>query len=198
MGATEPGDAVLWTRSLAGDEQAFGELFDRHRDRVFRHAGQLVDSRQDAEDVTATSFLELWRRRDDVRLVEDSVLAWLLVTANYTALNLRRATRRYRKLLARLPRDEAAPDGSAQAMSAHALSERGDLGAALRTLRLNDLEIITLVVLEDISLTDAALHLGISVEAAKSRLHRARQRLRTRMQHDSPALTGAPELGGER
>ncbi len=196
MGATDGRDALLWTRALAGDEHAFGELFDRHRDRVFRHARRLVGSLHDAEDVTAATFLELWRRRSEVRLVEDSVLAWLLVTAGYAALNLRRSTRRYRKLLDRLPRDLTAPDASEQAMSTHELSPDGELGAALRKLRPGDLEIVTLCVLEDLPLAAVATHLGISSEAAKSRLHRARLRLRSHMGADfrpdapSPVNTG--------
>jgi RNA polymerase sigma-70 factor (ECF subfamily) len=177
-------DAVLWTRAVTGDEHAFGELFDRHRDRVFGHARRLVGNQHDAEDVTAAAFLELWRRRSDVRLVEDSVLAWLLVTAGYAALNLRRTTRRYRRLLDRLPRELATPDSTEQALSAHELGPDGELGAALRKLRPRDLEIVTLAVLEDMPLASVAAHLGISTEAAKARLHRARTRLRSHLRDD--------------
>jgi RNA polymerase sigma-70 factor (ECF subfamily) len=72
------GDSGLWSRGVDGNGSAFGELFDIHHDRVFRHAYRLVENRHDAEDVTATAFLELWRRRADVRLVDGSVLPWLL------------------------------------------------------------------------------------------------------------------------
>ena len=53
----------LWRRSLEGDGAAFGRLFDLHRDRVFRHACRLAESRQDAEDLVASTFLEFWRCR---------------------------------------------------------------------------------------------------------------------------------------
>jgi RNA polymerase sigma-70 factor (ECF subfamily) len=62
-------DEPLWRRSLDGDGDAFGRLFDRHRARVYRHACRLTATRHDAEDVVASAFLELWRRRGDVRLV---------------------------------------------------------------------------------------------------------------------------------
>jgi RNA polymerase sigma-70 factor (ECF subfamily) len=42
-------------------------LFDRHRDRVFRHAYRLAGQRHDAEDIMSTAFLELWRGRLKVR-----------------------------------------------------------------------------------------------------------------------------------
>jgi DNA-directed RNA polymerase specialized sigma24 family protein len=71
-GVVPPVESVeaLWRRSLEGDGEAFGALFDRHRDRVFGHACRLADTRQDAEDVVASAFLELWRRRAEVRLVD--------------------------------------------------------------------------------------------------------------------------------
>ena len=61
------------------------------------------DSWPDAEDVAASAFLELFRRRDDVRVVNGSVLPWLLVTASNLARNSARARRRYQEFLARLP-----------------------------------------------------------------------------------------------
>ncbi len=96
-------DEVLWDRSLTGDGEAFGLLFDRHRERVFRHACRLADTRQDAEDVVASAFLELWRCRAKVRLVDGSVLAWLLVTTTNLGRNAARSRRRYRQFLDRLP-----------------------------------------------------------------------------------------------
>lgn len=54
-------DADLWARSLRGDGRAFAGLFDRHRDRVFRSVLRLVVTTHEAEDVVATTFLELWR-----------------------------------------------------------------------------------------------------------------------------------------
>ncbi|WP_246019081.1 RNA polymerase sigma factor [Arthrobacter crusticola] len=57
MGENNPDDGGLWSRSLAGDGDAFGVLFDRHRDRVYRHAYRLAPNRADAEDVSAAAFL---------------------------------------------------------------------------------------------------------------------------------------------
>ena len=57
MGATD--DAGPWARSLDGDGEAFAMLYDRHRDRVFRHATRLVADQHDAEDVLTAAFLEL-------------------------------------------------------------------------------------------------------------------------------------------
>lgn len=163
-------DAPLWDRALSGDAEAFGALFDRHRDRVYRHAWRLVDRPADAEDVTAVAFLELWRRRRDVRVVAGQVLPWLLVTTTNAARNSRRGARRYRALLDKLPRPEERPDEPTDI--------RDDLAAGLRALATPDLHLVCLVVLEGYPVAEAAEVLGLTESAARSRLHRARTRAR--------------------
>jgi RNA polymerase sigma factor (sigma-70 family) len=189
-------DEAVWRRSLDGDGQAFGALFDRHRDRVFRHACRLVDARHEAEDVTASAFLELWRRRADVRLVEGSVLPWLLVTATNLGRNTARGTRRYRQLLERLPRAEEQPDAAEVALGDHALGVDARLRAALRSLNKTDAYLFVLVALEGYPVTAAAEQLGLSVSAARARLHRVRTRLREQLS-DHPAET-SDDQGGMR
>lgn len=179
MGESNPDDGGLWSRSLTGDGEAFGVLFDRHRNRVYRHAYRLAQNRPDAEDVSAAAFLELWRRRASVRLVERSVLPWLLVTATNCALNLRRSTRRYESLLKSLPRGPGAADPAETYLLENPLNGVDEnLGAALRALNPVDLQLITLVALEGYDIAAAAAVLRLTPAAAKTRLHRARHRLR--------------------
>jgi RNA polymerase sigma factor (sigma-70 family) len=189
-------DAALWRRSLDGDGEAFGALFDRHRDRVFRHACRLVDVGHDAEDVAASAFLELWRRRADVRLVEGSVLPWLLVTATNVGRNTSRGTRRYRQLLERLPRAQEQPDAAEVALGTHALGLDARLRAGLRTLSNTDAHLFVLVALEGYPVTAAAEQLGVSVSAARARLHRVRTKLREQL-GDHPIKT-SDDHGGVR
>lgn len=180
MGKLDALDSALWADSLAGDGEAFGVLFDRHRHRVFRHAFRMLQDAEDAQDVSAIAFLELWRRRASVRLVEGSVLPWLLVTTSNTALNVRRSKARHRRLLAKLPRPESTADPADVYLDDGGLdSVDGDLAIALRSLHPSDLRLIVLVVLEGYSLATAADALDLTIGAAKTRLHRARQRLRT-------------------
>ncbi|HEY5224914.1 MAG TPA: RNA polymerase sigma factor [Microbacteriaceae bacterium] len=189
-------DAQLWARSISGDGAAFGALFDLHRDRVFRHAYRLVENRRDADDVTATAFLELWRRRADVRLVEASVLPWLLVTATNAARNVRRSAARYQRLLDSLPRTLAASDAESAFLAAHPLEQVDHrLATALRSLPAADMRLVSLVVLEGYPIAEAATVLGCSTSAAKTRLHRARTRLRATL-HAAPESTARPTEEG--
>ena len=166
VGATDEDD---WARAVAGEGEAFGRVFDRHRDRVYRHCYRLVPVAADADDVVAVTFLEAWRRRDAVRMVDGSVLPWLLVTATNSARNVSRGARRYRALLDRLPAGDHTTDPT---------DELDDSAvAALRRLSLTDQRVITLCVLLGVPERDAAELLGVPPGTVKSRLSRAKQRL---------------------
>ncbi len=171
-------EAERWSAASAGSGEAFAALFDLHRDRVYRHALRLLGNVDDAEDVTAGAFLELWRRRAAVRLVEGSVLPWLLVTTTNLSRNTARSLRRYRRLLRSLPRSE--PAGAAGELAeAHlgASESERQVREALRSLSATDAALVAMTAFEGFSPSEAASALGISDGAARTRLHRARARI---------------------
>ena len=193
MDVTQKGpDAELWSAACRGDGAAFAQIFDHHSARVYRHVSRLVSERHDAEDITATAFLELWRRRDSVRLVEGSVLPWLLVTATNVSRNARRATRRYRAMLDRLPRDPQPQADPEREFLERVESLDPQLLAAVRDLRPVDLQVFALVALEGFSIADVAQLLDLTPGAVRNRLHRARQQLRRAI--DKPAATATSLL----
>lgn len=185
MSAADESEDVLWQRGRAGDGEAFGSIFDLHRDRVFRHAFRLLQDRDDAEDASAIAFLELWRRRKAVRVVDGSVLPWLLVTVTNVTRNLRRSRRRYERMLAGLPHgaDVASAEDSAVA---DAVLDRA-LAGALSELTPADARLVSLVALEGYTVAEAAPLLGLSAGAARTRLHRLRGTLQERLGHHSLA-----------
>lgn len=169
----------MWQGALASDPSAFASLFDEHHNTVFRQSLRLVDQPADAEEVTAAAFFELWRKRASVRLVNGSVLPWLLVTATKNlARNNRRALLRREALLRKLPR-EVDDDVSARAFDQ---VDRGivrtDLVAALRRLKPQDVALLTLTALDGYPISEVAALLGLTEGAARVRLHRTRSRLR--------------------
>ena len=171
-------EAAAWSKARDGDDAAFASLFDVHRDRVFGHALRLLRHAHDAEDITAIVFLEAWRRRDAVRLVEGSIIAWLLVTTNNTVHNHDRSIRRYRRALARLPRPADQDDhASVVDESIDDRASRTLVRSAFAKLTKRDQDVITLCVLEELPLSEAAHLLGIPIGTVKSRLSRAKQRL---------------------
>jgi RNA polymerase sigma factor (sigma-70 family) len=183
-------DADLWDRAVgpddrAGDRESFGIVYDRHADRVYRHVRRLLDSHEDAEDVAATVFLEAWRRRDRVHMVDGSVLPWLLATANYVVSNRRRTLRRYRRLLVALPPAGETADHGAALLDDLASTTRVD--ELLRQVGPLDRDILTLCVLEGLPLAAAADVLEVPLGTVKSRLARARQRLASTLTQGEPS-----------
>ena len=146
-------------------------LWDRHRDRVFGHALRLTRVRADAEDATAIVFLEAWRKQSRIRGVDGSALPWLLVTTTNVCRNVARAARRYRAALDALPHvtERQEPTGTDL-----------DLQAALRTLPPVDQQLLDLTI-GGYSTAEAARAVGLSPGAARTRITRARQRLRTQL-----------------
>ena len=132
-------------------------------------------------------FLELWRRRSDVRIVNGSVLPWSLATVTNVCRNLSRSLRRHRAFLARLPREADCPDPADVLADSTLLGIDAELREALRALPEHDLVLFSMVSLLGYSIPDAAAALGIGVPAAKSRLLRARRRLKQ-------SLAGKTEL----
>lgn len=185
-GMEEPADeAECWSDAMAGDARAVAALFDLHHARVYRYALRLLSDVHDAEDTTAGAFLELWRRRSSVRLVEGSVLPWLLVTTAHLSRNAARGLRRYRAVLRSLPRSdtvggtEELAEGRIEASEAQSRVHR-----ALRSLSKTDAALLAMTAFGDLTPSQAAAALGISSGAARTRLHRARAR--------AAAVLGAP------
>lgn len=171
-------EAAAWSAARDGDGPAFASLFDRHRDRVFGHALRLLREPHDAEDVTAVVFLEAWRKRESVRLVDGSIIGWLLVTTNYTVRNHTRSLRRYRTALGKLPAP-APQDDHAPAVDENLDGAERDrqVRDAFDRLSKRDQDVITLCILEELTAAQAAEALGVPEGTVKSRLSRARKRL---------------------
>lgn len=167
-----------WRAAVGGSGEAFASLFDLHGDRVYRHARRLTDTVADAEDVTAGAFLELWRKRRAVRVVGGSVLPWLLVTTTNLARNQARGLRRYRAMIAALPRAEAGPSADELVLDKLANeTATARVRNALDALKPDDATLIALTTFEQLSTAEVAEALGISAGAARTRLHRAHTRL---------------------
>lgn len=124
------------------------------------------------EDVVADTFLVAWRRLDEVPV---DARPWLLGVARKTLATQRRSLARRRSLLAKLEAVESPIEPGEQA------SELG-VAEALMCLSEKDREAITLVGWEGLSPNEAARVVGQSPAAFRVRLHRAKRRLRRRLE----------------
>ncbi|MFB6892792.1 RNA polymerase sigma factor [Kitasatospora sp. NPDC056327] len=187
-------------RVRAGDATAFGQIFEDHSGAVHRHALRMTGDRAAAEDIVSLTFLEAWRLRDRVAPEGDSLCPWLLgIAANVirnTRRNTRRAARRHRRAPARLPPPEAAPDFAAEVAGRMADAEQlAAAKAALERLRPADREVFALCVWEGLDHAAVAEALGRPVGTIRSRLSRARARLRELTEQELAASRGGRPKG---
>ena len=184
MTTQEPEDEpTLWSRAVIGDDRAFTALFDRHRDRVFGHALRSTQSRHDAEDVTALVFLELWRHRRRVQPVNNTLIGWLLVTTNYVVRNQSRSAQRHRIAMSKLsPSDSVENHADAVDETLDRIGQTEGIRGVFARLSAKDQDILTLCVLEELTLQEASRALKVPVGTVKSRLSRAKSRMASLMQ----------------
>lgn len=168
-------DAALVLLANRGTPEAFGALFRRHKDRVFKHAFARLGAREDAEDAAAIVFLEAWRRRKGLFFVDGSALPWLLTTTNFVVKNQERSSRRYHAFLATLP-DEGVVEDHAPLLLERA-DEQAWVRGAFSRLRLSDQDVLTLALVEEMTMAQIADALSVPVGTVKSRLSRAKKRL---------------------
>jgi RNA polymerase sigma factor (sigma-70 family) len=186
-------DRQLWAQTRQGDPEAFGEIYERHVDAVLNHCFRRTGSWQLAEDLTSSVFLETWRRRHVLELdLDESMLPWLLGTANNVVRHQMRSLLRHRRALTRLPHSVISPDLSDEAadrIDAEARMRRV-LGVMKRLTRVEQ-EVIALCVWAGLGYADAAVAMGVPIGTVRSRLARARERLRE-LAPDAPHELGGP------
>lgn len=173
----EHDDSVLWARSREGDADAFALLFERHAKAIYNYCFRRIGDWGAAEDLLSIVFLEAWRRRRK-ELPPDKVLPWLYGIATNVVRNRRRAERRYRAALARVPAPRFEPDFGDE-IDARLDDERLIRSALelLATLPAGQQDVLVLCEWSELSYEDTALALGVPVGTVRSRLSRARAAL---------------------
>ncbi|QOV37704.1 RNA polymerase sigma factor [Streptomyces ferrugineus] len=201
-------DPSLRARIRAGDPEAFAELFSAHAQALYGHAARLTGDRGAAEDAVSLTFLEAWRLRDRLRPEPpdpdegDGLRPWLYGIATNVLRNSRRAARRHSAALARLPDRrtdrETVPDFADEVVGRMEDAERlAAARAALRRLRRNEREVFALCVWSGLSYAAAADALGVPVSTVRSRLARARQRLRRLAEAELRRTPGRTPAAGQ-
>jgi RNA polymerase sigma-70 factor (ECF subfamily) len=174
----ELSDIELWDLAVDGDHEAFGVLFERHARSVYNHCFRRTANWADAEELMSAVFVEAWRRRREVRPIDESARPWLLGVANNLLRNHRRSLARYRAALTRLPSPGLQPDLADDV--AGRLADEQQMRRVLvlvEQLPRRDQEVLALCAWSELTYHEAATVLGIPIGTVRSRLARARARL---------------------
>ncbi|MFH5806377.1 sigma-70 family RNA polymerase sigma factor [Alienimonas sp. DA493] len=181
-----PVDAALIARAVddgaaAADRRAaFGDLVDRHADRVHDTLAKLLGDPHEASDAAQEAFLKAWRKLNTFR-GDSSFRTWLTrIALNAAASRRRTAARRgSRTGLPPVPREDvraAAPDAAT-------LGEERDeaVRAAVAELAEEFQTVVVLKEFEELSYEEIAEVVGVPIGTVRSRLHRGRAELKRRL-----------------
>jgi RNA polymerase sigma-70 factor (ECF subfamily) len=165
-----------------GDEAALAELIRRYQERVYRLAWRVLGDATLAEEAAAATFVKVWAKCGSWR-DEAAVGTWVYRLAIRTALDVRRAQHRWWRRFTGFPAAALADPREDAAQSAAEHDERQALARrlerALVELSHQDRALVHLYYFEQRSLAELEVILGVARATLKTRLARARQRLRT-------------------
>jgi RNA polymerase sigma factor (sigma-70 family) len=153
-------------------------LFERHARAIYNYCFRRLGDWGVAEDALSIVFLEAWRRREK-ELPAEKVLPWLYGIATNVIRNQRRSRRRHAAALRQMP--EQPPDpGFADRAAARLDDEKKMRGLLALVARLpkREQDVLVLCGWSQLSYEGAAVALGVPVGTIRSRLARARHRLR--------------------
>jgi len=177
----EPTDRDLLARHCAGDRDAFGELVERHRDRLWRVAVRTLGNPEDAADAVQDALVSAFRAAGSYR-GEAAVTTWLHRIVVNSCLDL--ARRRSARPTSPLADSPALTIPAGDVLGARETA--AEVLAALRELPIEQSTALVLVDVEGYPVAEVAEMLEVPTGTVKSRCARGRARLAERLAHLAP------------
>ena len=181
-----PSRLELVEAARRGDSQAVVELVSECQPDLKRFARRTCSTSEDAEDAVQIALWQLYRQIGALRVV-----------ATFTAWLFRIVEREcYRLFRGRAPADalDELPEGQMPVAPGVPVDLRLDLGRAIQRLPAPYRDVLVLRDVHELTAPEVAAELGLSVEAVKSRLHRARAMVRQQLMSSGYWMKdGAPE-----
>jgi RNA polymerase sigma factor (sigma-70 family) len=176
-------DSEIISKVLNGDHQAYAGLVDRYQSYVFTLTLRMIKNREDAEEVAQDVFIKAYRYLADFRGAS-KFSTWLYTIVNNTCITFLRKKKLETHSLDSEKIFEAA-DNLDSGMRANQIEQKSRMAMvnnAISLLGPDDAQIITLFYKAEQSLEEIAAILRLETNTAKVRLHRARARLKEKMQ----------------
>jgi len=184
MSSASP-DIEVISRVIRGDQYAYAELVHRYKDYVFTLALRFCKNREDAEEVSQDIFIKVYRSLADFKGTS-KFSTWLYtITYNTSVTFLRKKKMDVKSIdddhtFLQLENQES----SFSANQMEQKSRVNHVNQAIGKLSADDSQIITLFYKMEQSLEEIGVILGLEPNTVKVRLHRARQRLKEKLEKD--------------
>ncbi|MET8745623.1 RNA polymerase sigma factor [Streptomyces sp. NPDC004728] len=182
-------DASVIERSW-DEPDAFAVLFDRHADDIHRYAARRLGA-DVADDLMAETFVIAFQQRRRYDLSRAQARPWLYGIVTNLVGEHRRAEARHLRALARVAAgvpDEGGSEPMAERVADRVAAEsaRGALAGCIAKLAPRYRDVLLVIAWGDLDYVEAAEALGVPVGTVRSRLHRARRRLRDALGGSDP------------
>lgn len=161
-------------RAIARDGDAFGALYERFVSRVYRHLYYMVG--EEAEDLTAETFLHAWRAIDRYEMRRVSIIYWLLRIAHNQGVSYLRSRKKTNPLPEELADKSSARDPEAAAEHRLALATVKEAISGLSDVQR---QVLSLYLMEDEDYVTVAAQLGRNVPAVRVIKHRGLRNIRS-------------------
>jgi RNA polymerase sigma-70 factor, ECF subfamily len=185
-------DAAVIEGSLQ-DPERFAVVFDRHAPHIHRYLARRV-GHQVADDLVAETFLAAFGKRHKYDLSYPEARPWLYgIATNLVGQHHRDEVRQYRIRRAATGDPEMPGHATRVAADVTAQAIRKLLARALSELSAADRDVLVLIAWEQLTYDEAARAIGVPVGTIRSRLNRARTKLR-QILADTPAAATYEEI----
>jgi RNA polymerase sigma factor (sigma-70 family) len=180
---TGPVDNEIIHRVLQGEQALYAQLVNRYQNYVFTIVLRYTQNREDAEEIAQDVFVKAYRSLADFR-GESKFSTWLYTIVTTTCITFLRKKKVPIHSLDTGQVFEVADNQNSdfKANQVEQKSKMQVINEALRLLSIDDARIITLFYQAEQSLEEIGRILGVEPNTAKVKLHRARQRLKEKME----------------
>jgi len=176
LGSAADDAAVIQSSWL--EPERFAVLFDRHAPHIHRYLARRA-GREVADDLVAETFLTAFAKRDRYDLGYSDARPWLYGIATNLAGQHRRGEARQYRITQRAVAEPEVPDHADRvAAGVTAQAMRALLDAALAALPAGDRDVLLLIAWEQLTYQEVSRALAIPAGTVRSRLHRARAKVR--------------------
>jgi len=177
QGPAAAGDAAVIQSSWREPER-FAVLFDRHAPHIHRYLARRA-GREVADDLVAETFLAAFAKRDRYDLSRADARPWLYgIATNLVGQHRRDEARQYRISQSAVAEPDVRGHAERVAADVTAQAMRPLLNAALAALPTGDRDVLLLIVWEQLTYQEVSQALAIPVGTVRSRLNRARTKVR--------------------
>jgi len=185
---SQEAERTLIRRLKARDERALEELYDLLAPWVLGLAFRILQDEDEAEEVVADAFAQVWRRADKHDAQRGPLVPWILAIARNRALDALRRRRRWWRKAERWEQARSAERGADPGPAPHEASVPGwplhrEVHAALAALPEEQRRVVLLAYFEGLTHSEIARRLDQPLGTVKTRLRIAHQKLSAALDH---------------